>query len=77
MKSIKFLENKINEHYKNGGSALNINTSMKTIICEWMDEYKQFSQHDVSVSVCDNIHCVDGVVSEIYGEKVYCHKCRD
>jgi ferritin len=42
-----------------------------------MVETQALSQHDVSVSVCENIHCVDGVVDEIYGEKVYCHKCRD
>ena len=41
------------------------------------NELSKLRQHDVSVSVCDNIHCVDGIVSEIYGEKVYCYKCRD
>ena len=30
-----------------------------------------------SVSKCDNTHCVDGVVDEIYGEKIYCSICED
>jgi site-specific DNA-methyltransferase (adenine-specific) len=27
------------------------------------------------VAVCDNPHCIDGVVDEIYGEKIYCSIC--
>lgn len=30
----------------------------------------------VSDTVCDNPHCVDGVVGVIYGEKVYCDICQ-
>ena len=30
-----------------------------------------------SVSKCDNPHCIDGVVDEIYGEKIYCSICQD
>jgi hypothetical protein len=29
------------------------------------------------VSKCDNTHCIDGVVDEVYGEKIYCSNCED
>jgi hypothetical protein len=30
-----------------------------------------------NVSNCDNTHCIDGVVDEVYGEKIYCSNCED
>lgn len=37
----------------------------------------KLSQHDVSGEICENPHCKDGVTMELYGEKYYCHICRD
>tara|TARA_R110000824_G_scaffold256008_1_gene444940 strand:+ start:451 stop:639 length:189 start_codon:yes stop_codon:yes gene_type:complete len=40
-----------------------------------LKNYKQLTLTDVSN--CDNPHCVDGVVDEIYEEKIYCSNCED
>jgi hypothetical protein len=34
-------------------------------------------QPTVIGTVCENPHCDDGITSIIYGEKEYCHICRD
>jgi len=39
-----------------------------------------FGLYDViknEVAVCDNPHCIDGVVDVQYGQNIYCHICRD
>ena len=40
----------------------------------WSDELPQPA---VISTVCENPHCNDGVTLELYGEKWYCHVCRD
>ncbi|MDA3781159.1 MAG: hypothetical protein PF487_13180 [Bacteroidales bacterium] len=36
---------------------------------------KLFLEEKPSIVVCENKHCIDGIVDEIYGEKVYCSIC--
>ena len=36
---------------------------------------KKLSKHDVIESVCPNPHCDNGIVGEVYGEKMYCNLC--
>ena len=52
-----------------------------TDIYETMDKYAQQQVKNTvdlaDVSKCDNPHCEDGLVGEVYGEKMYCSKCED
>lgn len=35
------------------------------------------SRYELRDYICPNHHCVDGVTGVIYGEKQFCHICRD
>lgn len=41
------------------------------------EELSKLHQPTVISSVCENPHCNDGITMELYGEKYYCHVCRD
>lgn len=48
MRAEEFLRDKFDEHWKIGGSALNISAYAESKILIWMDEYKQLHQPTVS-----------------------------
>ena len=56
----------VNGNYKGNGKYCDKYVS-------WLEEQiLALRIHDVSSSVCENPHCENGVVSVIYGEKIYC-----
>jgi len=61
---------------KNYSQSELLNTGYRTAILDAIDLVEKLSIHNVSNSViCENEHCEDGIVDEVYGEKIYCEIC--